>query len=297
MVDSAEKLDAAERLGLSPYKPHLLWFGLLLLVTAPTLLWLVHRWTSSVYSNTIGVFMPFIIGYLVAENLRAEPVREPQASAWGFPFLIAGLAMIVLDTSIHTQLMAAVGFVLCMPGLFLLLLGVQRTQALAFPLCLGFLMLPIPAGAVHPVHLLLRHITAWGTELLMKLANAVQLVDIPMWREGTLIQLPNGPLRVADACSGFSTLQAAMVLALILSFMSKSVRKGLFLIGAGVILTLIANSIRVFLLTLVVHYLGVDLLETWLHEGSGMVTFVIVLVGLFLIAGRPPESNTVGSDP
>ena len=57
-------------------------------------------------------------------------------------------------------------------------------------------MLPIPAGAVHPVHLLLRHITAWGTELLMKLANAIQLVDIPMWREAvsyTHLTLPTTP--------------------------------------------------------------------------------------------------------
>ena len=294
MTDSVEQLepsiDAASRPRAAAVahwlRPHVVWLVLLLLILAPTLLWLVQRWTSSVYSNSIGVFMPFILVYLIRENLKDDPIREPHSSAWGLPFIIVGLSMIVLDTTIHTQLMAGVGMVLCLPGLSLLFLGLDRTRALIFPLALAFLMLPIPAGAVAPVHLGLRHITAWGTELLVNFASALPLLDIPIWRSGTLLQLPNSPLQVADACSGFSTLQAALTLALILSYLSGSIRKGLFLIASAVVLTLIANSIRVFILTLIVHYYGVDLLETYLHEGSGLATFLIVLVGLFGLAGR-----------
>ena len=295
MVETAERLETADEHWA---KPHLVWFGLLLVVVGPTVLWLLHRWTSSVYSNSIGVFLPFILAYLVRENLKTDPIKEPASSPWGFAFIATGVALIVLDTTIHTELMAAVGAVLCLPGLALLFLGPKRTQALTFPLCLAFMMIPIPGGAVQPIHLALRHITAWGTEMLMKLANATHILDIPIWREGTLIQLPSEPLQVADACSGFATLQAALTLALILSFLSKSIRKGLFLIAAGVVLTLIANSIRVFILTLIVHFMGVDLLETWLHEGSGLATFVIVLVGLFMIAGppAPPASASQAAD-
>ena len=87
-------------------------------------------WTRSIWDNGHGVFIPFIVAWLVYEQLKDEAPAGPESSIWGFVFLIPGLGMLVLDTAIHTRLMAAAGLVVCLPGLSLLLLGARRTRAL-----------------------------------------------------------------------------------------------------------------------------------------------------------------------
>lgn len=96
---------------LRPLGSHLIWLALFALVFAPTVLWLVDRWTINIYYNGHGIFVPLIVAWLVRENLRNDPITEPQSSAWGFLFLAAGLGMLVLDTAIKTQLLGAIGLV------------------------------------------------------------------------------------------------------------------------------------------------------------------------------------------
>lgn len=257
-----------------------LWFALFCVAFAPTVLWLLDRWTMDIYTNGHGIFVPLIVAWLVREQVRAEPITEEASSPWGFAFLGAGLPMLALDSAIRTQLLAATGFVVCLPGISLLLLGAERTRKLAFPLLIAFFMLPVPAGFIQPVHDVLRLVSAWGS------ANLVDLYGIPVLRAGTTLHLPAAAVQVADACSGVSTLFASVLLGLILAYMARTWGKRALLMGTAVVLAIFCNSIRVTGLTLIVHYYGVDPLKTALHEVSGMITFAVVLVALFAMAGR-----------
>ena len=60
----------------------------------------------------------------------------------------------------------------------------------------------------------------------------------------------------------------------------------MLLLTASVVLAVVTNTIRVAILVLIVHYYGVDPLKTPLHEVSGMITFALVLLALFGLAGR-----------
>src|SRR5208283_669073 len=122
---------------------HTVWILLAILVFAPTIYWLWQRWTMSVWNNVHGLFIPFIVAYFIREVLRSDQIVDAEQSAWGFLFLIPGLGMIVLDSAIRTQLLAAFGMVVCLPGLSLLLLGSRRTKAL------GIVLL----HAAHPRHI------------------------------------------------------------------------------------------------------------------------------------------------
>jgi len=258
--------------------PHLLWLGLFVAAFAPTLAWLWHRWTRSVWSNAHGMFMPIILAWLVRDKLRTEEAGEPESSALGFAFLVPGLSMLALDSAIQTELMAAVGLVVCLPGLSLLFLGARRTRALIFPLLLAPLMLPIPAGAIAPISLTLREISAWGATQFIALAG------IPVIREGTDLLIPRGPIYVTDACSGTQTLFAAITLSLILAYFTPSMaRRGVLLVSAW-ILAIVCNMLRVASLVMLVHYWGYPLLQTKLHETSGLVSFSLALVALFMLA-------------
>ena len=170
---------------LRGWAAHSVWILLVILVFAPTIYWLWGRWTMSVWHNVHGMFIPFIVAYFIREELRSDQIVDAEQSAWGFLFLIPGLAMIVLDSAIGTQLLSAFGMLVCLPGLSLLLLGSRRTKALTFAWVLAFFMLPIPAAFVERVILLLRKISAAGAE------PVIALFGVPVAREGTTSFCPN----------------------------------------------------------------------------------------------------------
>lgn len=267
---------------------HGLWLALMVAAFAPTAAWLWERWTLSVWHHGHGLFVGPVVAYLAWQQLRGEGDSEPEASPWGFAFLVPGLALLALDTGIRTQILSAIGLVLCLPGLSLLLLGVSRTRRLALPLTLAAFMLPIPAGPLEPFYMALRIITAWGS------AELVQLWGIPVFREGTTLTLPNNIVQVVDACSGASALYASLFLALILAYRAHSNARRATLLAVAPALAMVSNIVRVFVLVLIVHYRQADLLKTPLHETSGMVTFVVVIIGLFIVAEwRAPRGATV----
>ena len=252
----------------------------LALIYAPTVLWLVDRWTMSVWHNAHGMLIPFIVAYFAYEELRRVPPRGLDSSAWGFLFLVPAVALHALDMGIHTQLLSAASLVVMLPGLSLLFLGWTRTRAIAFPLAFMVLMLPIPLALTEPLHLLLRQIATAAS------ASIVPLLGITAYTEGTTIHLANAILVVGDACSGFSTLYAAGAVAALTAYSCPAPwRRALVLLSAAP-LAIAANIVRVVILVLVVHATGVDVLSTWVHPASGMLTFALSLPVIFWL-GSP----------
>ena len=122
--------------------------------------------------------MPFVLAYLVREQLKLDPDPSPRASALGFLFVVPALALLALDAAIKTQMLSAVAFVLALPGLSLLLLGTRRTKELAFPLAIAVFIIPIPSGMLTPIYSVLRPIAAVGTSWLVPLVGATHLRKI-----------------------------------------------------------------------------------------------------------------------
>ena len=247
----------------------------LVLLYAPTVGWLFDRWTMSVWHNAHGMFIPPIVAYFIYEELRERRGAAPSASPWGFAVLIVALTIHVFDVGMHTQLLSAFSIVVALPGLSLLFLGAERTKAIMFPLALLAFMLPIPLALTEPLHLGLRQLATDAS------ASLLPWMGVPTYAEGTLLFLPNANLMVADACSGFSTLYAAITTACLLASTTSSWPVRLLVIGVAAPLAIAANVLRVALLGLVVYWQGSDVLATSLHGASGMLTFALVLPLLF----------------
>src|SRR5664280_3816559 len=92
-----------QRQSLPGWAAHTLWILPAILVFAPTIHWLWQRWTMSVWHNVHGLFIPFVVAYLICKVLRSDPIVDAEQSAWGFLFLVVALGMIVLDSAIQTQ--------------------------------------------------------------------------------------------------------------------------------------------------------------------------------------------------
>jgi len=256
-----------------------LWLGLFALAFAPTGLWLYARGTASAFSEVHTVFMPFVVAYLVREQLRLDPDPTPRASALGFLFLVPSFLLLALDAAMKTQMISAIALVMALPGISLLLLGTRRTRELVFPLAIAIFVIPIPTGMLTPIYSVLRPIAAIGTSWV------VSLLGMPIARVGTSLTVPGLTVEVADNCGGWSTLQAAVITALVLSHFSRSRRRRLALLLSAVPLAIICNTLRVSALVMLSQRYGAQLLDTQLHPASGVILFGVVIAALFAIAG------------
>ncbi len=263
--------------------PKLIWLTCLLLIFlfAPTIAWLFDRWTMGVWHNGHSILIAAAVIYLIWKELKKNQQLPKSATPWGFAILIPALFIHMLDTGIHTQLLSAIALFLSLPGLSLLFLGVERTKAILFPLCMLLFTLPIPLAFTESIHLLLRHIAADSVGWLLK------FFGIPNFTTGTLIEIPNGALQVADACSGFSTLYATITIAILTAYLCPNIFRRVLVLIIAIPLAIAVNIVRVFALTLLVHWIGLDVLATSAHEISGLLTFMIALPIIFWL-GQPP---------
>jgi exosortase len=251
------------------------------LLYAPTCLWLWDRWTMSVWQNGHGILVTALVLYLIRGELQKLKSRPLGSNPWGFAILIPALLIHMLDTGIHSQLLSGIALFLSLPGLALLFLGTERTKAILFPLATMFLTLPIPLVFTESIHLALRHIATKSVVWLL------ELLGVPVFSTGTLIEVEGGSLMVADACSGFATLYAAMTIAVLTAYFCNSTRRRILLLLIAAPLAIAVNIMRVLLLTLMVNWFGLDILATSAHEISGLLTFMIALPIIFFLGQNP----------
>jgi exosortase len=266
-------------------------------VYAPTVAWLWGRWTISVWHNAHGALVPLAVAYLCFTELRRRPELPRQSSPWGFALLIPALLLHSLDTAMHTGLLSAASIVLALPGLALLFLGTARTKVILFPLAFMVFALPIPLSLTERLHLVLRHIATNVT------AAVVPFLGIPVYADSTVLNLESARLEVGDACSGFSTLYASAAMACLIAYGADGWKRRLVVLLSAAPLAIVANVLRIILLVAVVDKTGVDVLETWIHPASGMLTFalalpVIMWLGQSKSAALPAEKiSRVGVTP
>jgi len=270
---------AASELSASPLALWLVLAGMVA-VFAPTLIWLWGRWTLSVWHNAHGLLLVPVVAYFVREELVTLRHLPRSSNPWGFAILLPALALHAIDAGMHTELLSAGALVLALPGLSLLLLGTTRTKAILVPLLFLALALPIPLSFTERIHLELRHVATAGT------AAIVPWFGIPVFVEGTTLNTAHGALEVADACSGFSTLYAAVAVAMLTAYQAASpARRALVLLAAAPI-AIASNIVRVSLLVTLVAWRGGGILDTFVHPLSGLMTFALSLPLIFWLGGE-----------
>ena len=249
--------------------------GELVVLYAPTARFLWQHWTVDVWHNAHGVLVPPVVAYLIYRELRRFEGPPPTPNAWGFALFLPALAVQALDAGMHTQLLSAASILVVLPALSLLLLGTARTRAILFPLLFLAAALPIPLGMTEQIHMQLRLLATVSSGWV------VSMLGIPVFAEGTTLYLAPGPLEISDACSGFSTLYAAAAVACLTAHTAPTATRKLLVLASAAPLAIAANILRIVLLTVLVVCEGPEVLNTYLHPLSGMMTFAIALPIIF----------------
>ncbi len=139
-------------------------------------------------------------------------------------------------------------------------------------------MIPIP-------NLILQQFTFPLQLLASKLATGLlELVGVPVLREGNVIVLASMPLDVAEACSGIRSLLTLITLAIIYGYLMETrIWLRVVLVCSAVPIAVAANAFRIFGTGLLVQYWAPDKAEGFFHTFSGWLIFVVALALLFAL--------------
>jgi exosortase len=161
--------------------------------------------------------------------------------------------------------------ILTFTGAVWMLGGAAWLKKLAFPLFLLCFMVPLPALIFNSITFPLQIIASQLADV------ALTLLNIPVLREGNVLELPGQKLSVVEACSGIRSLLSLTFLSLVYGYFFEKkiwIRGALFL--ATVPIAIVANGSRVTI-TGVLSQIKPELAEGFFHESTGWVIFMIAL--------------------
>ncbi len=224
-----------------------------------------------------GFFIIPIAIYLFYKK-RNELVFPAQKSTGGLFFFIVGLIMIILGTAASEFFTTRVGFVTALSGFVFYTLGSQNFKKVWFPFFFLLFMIPIPSiiyyAATLPMQLLATKVTV----------GLLQLIGVPVARNGNIIALPNYSLEVVEACSGLRSLMTLLALGALYSYTKmpgKVLPIVLFL--ATIPIAIATNIFRIFTTALGAYAISKELAEDFLHELSGLLVFVTALIMMLIL--------------
>jgi exosortase len=225
-----------------------------------------------------GIFVPIFALFVVWQD-RKRLRAIPSSPSWaGLPLVILGLCMLVLGVLGAELFFSRVSLLILLAGLIILFQGWTFFRAVLFPWAFLILMIPIPA-------LLLQQVTFPLQLLAAKVATALlELVGVPVLREGNVIGLAAMLLEVAEACSGIRSLLTLVTLSVIYGYLLETrIWVRVALVVSAVPIAVAANSFRIFGTGLLVQYWDPEMAEGFYHALGGWVIFVVALTMLFAV--------------
>src|SRR5471030_2168473 len=125
---------------------------------------------------------------------------------------------------------------------------------------------------------------------------ALQLSGIPVLREGANLTLPSGNWSVVDACSGERYLIASFTLGCLYAYLSyRSLRRRLLFLIVAVVVPIIANGLRAYMIVMIGHLSGMTLAVGIDHIIYGWLFFGLVMWLVYAVGGRWREEPAVAA--
>ncbi len=273
MVPGTRTAFNGEPAGVSKSLPwaQMLWFGVLLVACyAPVLVRLAQQWAADEDMGH-GFFVPLIAGYIAWQRRDELTALKPAPNWWGLAVLAWGAAQLYFATLGAELFLARTAFIVSLAGLILLTAGSRALKVLLFPIFLLFFMVPIPA-------IIYTQVTFKFQLLASRLAeHALDLLGVPVLREGNILDLSTQRLSVVEACSGIRSLLTLSFLSLVYAyFFDRKVWMRIALLACTVPIAIVANASRVTI-TGLLSEVNPELAEGVFHTASGWVIFMVAL--------------------
>ncbi len=226
---------------------------LLVLLLAWTLFWFRDTasamvgiwWRSDTFTHCFLV-VPIVL-WLVWHKRKLLSQLQPKPNAWGLGLLaLTALAWLMGDL-VAMNALTQLALVTMLIVLVFTLLGTAVTRALGF--ALAFLFFAVPLGEFAMPQLM--QWTAYFT------VQALRLTGIPVYNEGLQFVIPSGSWSVIEACSGVRYLIASLTVGTLFAYINyQSLHRRLIFVGVSIIVPVIANWMRAYLIVMLGHVFG-----------------------------------------
>lgn len=225
-----------------------------------------------------GFLVPFFSVFLVWDRrkvLRATPLRQSWA---GIPLIVLGLLILFVGVYGAELFSSRFSFILLLAGLIWTFLGSKMLRELWFPLAVLLLAIPLPAIVFNritfPLQLLASRVAS----------DILPMLNVPVLREGNVIELPIMRLEVAEACSGIRSLMSLFTLSVFYGyFTERTTARRWTLALASLPIAVAANVARIVGTGLCVQYWDPSKALGFFHEFSGWVMFLVSLGCLYVV--------------
>ncbi len=231
-------------------------------------------WQQEEYSH--GYLIP-VIGMMLLLNWKKKEVLGKKKNSWLglagvlFCFLVEVLFLLTGINGIQPLLLVC--FLL---SLFVLFYGHRYAVSLAGPLCFFFFLAPLPKFLYYTLSVKMQMIATTVSVLLLDFSG------ISVFQDGNVIDLGITQLQVAEACNGLRYLFPLMALGYLLAYMYEaSFLKRAVLFFSTVPITILMNSLRIYLIGLSANIWGAEIAEGLVHDVEGWVMFL----GCLLVLG------------
>lgn len=250
--------------------------GLILVLYAPVLKHLVAQWwTDPDYGH--GFFIPLFSGYVLwrEHDHWIESRGKPRNS--GLLVMVGAVALLLLGSLGAELFISRFSLVVLFAGMIVFLAGWEVLRSVSFPL--GYLMFMIPIPVI-----IYNQITFPLQLLASRLATfCLELVHVPVLRDGNVLVLSNYSLEVVEACSGVRSLMTLISLAVAYAYLLKRRVWARYLLASLMVpIAIVSNAIRIMGAGMLAHRFGAEAAEGFLHTFSGWVIFVVALALMFL---------------
>jgi len=244
-----------------------------------TFLWLHYKYShqDSYYSH--GYMIPFISAYII--YLRRDIFKEIEISRniIGLVFIVLALIGHIIATMVDINFFSGFSMFFFIFGCILYLFGGKITRELCVPIFFLLFMFPIPGAFIDFLGIPTKSI---ATTIGLKI---IELFNIPYFREGFRINLAETSLYVGTPCNGMKSLISFAALGVLaLYLLDITIWKRILILIGIYPLSIVLNGCRVAMLIFIAHTYGIEKAspESFLHDLSGIVVFLVGLIALFL---------------
>jgi exosortase len=255
-------------------------------------------WEDENYSH--GLLIPFVIGYILwAERARLASIEKRPRLVWGTAGVVFALFALWAGTAGAELFVQRTSLIVLLAGVVVYFWGWRLLRAVAVPLLLLALAIPVPAiifnKIAFPLQLFASRCAVW----------AMRGFDIPVLREGNVIELyPLGStttkrLEVVEACSGIRSLMTLVTLAVVFAYFTHpssedgdggdgdkrrsryAALRAVLIVLAAIPIAIITNAARVSGTGILARYYGTQVADGFFHTFSGWVVYIAAFLLLF----------------
>ena len=261
-----------------------IWRGSLLCLALGWLYFdVLRRLTSDWYNDenySHGLLVPLIAGYAIWQNRDRLQALAVRPMTWiGGGLTVLAVLMLWAGTVGAELFVTRISFLFAIISLILYFGGKDWLKQMTFPLLLLLLAIPIP--------LLIFNRIAFPLQLIASdyAARVINMIGIPAFREGNVIELAQMKLEVVEACSGIRSLMSLATLAVTYAYFTESKWwRQLALVASVIPIAIVTNAARVTITGVMAHYRGEEAAQGFQHAFSGWLMFIVAMILLLAVA-------------